>query len=335
MNVRKTIRNTAIAGVLGLSLAACGTGYDTGSDRQGINANGAITHREAPTLNKCYGPNQGGYGGYGNKVFYYPVGQRTYDASTDKGAESGPVKITFGTVGIDVPITAYFYLTSNCNLLKKFHSEIGSKGWGEDGTTPAYIKCEACEDPHFADGKTNYAGWDSALQKYMGRPVTRAATDAAVLTDSKLLNKEGQPLRITPISLMDGTDRAAYEAKIAELLPKYVKALSGQDYFTKFTVQVGTPTPPQEYADALTSRETARLLNLAQQEKNTAITTELNSIRDLVAVLGPQGYIAYQQNKLTERQNTLLEQAIKEGKIQVLPVPMGANMNLTVPNGAR
>lgn len=340
MRFNRKLRTTGATLVAALALVACGTGYDTGSDKQAIDVEGAITHRVDPTLGECYAPNQGGYGGYGNKVYYYPVGQRTFDASNDAGAESAPLTITFGQVGIGIPLTAYFYLTSDCDTLKRFHSEIGSKGWGEDGSTPAYVKCEACEDDHFKDNTVNYAGWDSMLQKYVGRPLTRAATDAAALTKSQVINQEtGKPMaRISPLSLMDGTDRRAYEAKVAELLPGYVKTVSGGDYFERFTVQVGNPIPPQEYADALTSRETARLLNLAQQDKNTAITTELASIRALVEVLGQQGYVAYQQNKLSEQQNKLLADAIAKGAIQVLPVPVGSNTSLSLsgktPNGS-
>ena len=42
------------------------------------------------------------------------------------------------------------------------------------------------------------------------------------------------------------------------------------------------------------------------------VQSELQSIKALVAVLGPDGYVAYQ--------------AIKDGKISVIPIPQGSSV---------
>ena len=52
--------------------------------------------------------------------------------------------------------------------------------------------------------------------------------------------------------------------------------------------------------------------NKAQQERNVQVKSELESIKALVAVLGPDGYNTYQ--------------AIKDGRIQVVTIPQGSSV---------
>lgn len=323
MKLTNRTRNVAVGILVMFGLAACGTGYDTDSDKQAVQVESYTIKKSDTKVKDCKSSNKAGYGGHGDKFYYYPEGQRTFDANKDADAEAPPVSILFGSVNMQVPLTVTFYMTSDCTLLKKFHKEIGAKAWAKDGT-PAYIRCGNCSDDHYDGDKVNQTGWIAMLQKYIGKPAIRAATDAAVLTESSSLGKDNKPLSISAVTLLSGQDRAAYEKKVQELLPGYVKSLAGEDYFTDFTVQVSTPVAPSEFTGALLQRETAKQLNLAQTEKNAAVQTELQSIRSLVEVLGQKGYTDYQHNKLTDRQNDLLEQALKDGRIKVLPVSIGS-----------
>jgi hypothetical protein len=70
------------------------------------------------------------------------------------------------------------------------------------------------------------------------------------------------------------------------------------------------------YTDTKAIRQTQVAVqeNKAQTEKNAKINTELESIRELVKVLGPDGYNTYK--------------AIEAGKITVMPIPQGSGVVL-------
>jgi uncharacterized membrane protein affecting hemolysin expression len=70
-------------------------------------------------------------------------------------------------------------------------------------------------------------------------------------------------------------------------------------------------------ADALAAEQVAVAQNNAQKAKNVQINTEIESIRALVKVLGPNGYILYK--------------AIQDGEITVMPIPMGNPLSIPVP----
>ena len=70
---------------------------------------------------------------------------------------------------------------------------------------------------------------------------------------------------------------------------------------------------------ALTRAQTAIEETAAQEEENKRVEMELEAIKQLVDVLGPEGYILYE--------------ALKDGKIEVVPVPQGGAVNITPRRG--
>lgn len=158
------------------------------------------------------------------------------------------------------------------------------------------------------------------LDVYIEQPLQRAATDA-------LLDEQESYL-----GLYNGKGRADFEKAIQEDLPGSVQSLAGDAYFTDFKVQVQKPNIPNGVAEALTAKEIAKAQNEAQKLANQTVQTELESIKALVAVLGEQGYIDYQRNKLSATQLDLLKQAIEKGDVQILPVPSGSNITVPTPS---
>ncbi|MEU0481068.1 hypothetical protein ABZ260_18000 [Streptosporangium sp. NPDC006013] len=55
----------------------------------------------------------------------------------------------------------------------------------------------------------------------------------------------------------------------------------------------------------------------AASQRNAKVRAEIESIKDLVKVLGPQGAVLWQ--------------AIRKGRVSVVPVPQGGNLNITPP----
>jgi hypothetical protein len=115
----------------------------------------------------------------------------------------------------------------------------------------------------------------------------------------------------------DSKVKAAWEKTVAMLLPQYVKQLAGEDYFTGVSVSIQKPEPPAAIVKALAGEQVAVAENNAQLERNATIATELASIRALVKVLGPYGYVLYQ--------------AEKDGKLPLMPVPAGGSINVAPP----
>ena len=95
-------------------------------------------------------------------------------------------------------------------------------------------------------------------------------------------------------------------------LPVYVKQAMGGAYFDGFAPTIQKPEIPQDLSDSLRAAQVAVQQNKAQQERNVQVQSELESIKALVAVLGPDGYNTYQ--------------AIKDGRIQVVTIPQGSSV---------
>lgn len=144
-------------------------------------------------------------------------------------------------------------------------------------------------------------GWARMLGVYIKQPLDRAMDAAAKKYEWKQL-------------FADPAIKQAWETEVAALAQQFIKEQAGADFFTQFRFTLQQPQPPQKVRDALASAQQAIEENAAQANKNEQIDTELQSIERLVKVLGPQGYVLYQ--------------AIKDGKVTIVPVPMGSAVNV-------
>lgn len=221
---------------------------------------------------------------WNNPSYYaYPAGQRTYRFYNDgSNADAAAFKVnTKDGVEMHASGVVSFYLNTDCETLRKYHENIGLKyqSWMENGVPSK--------------------GWYSMLDVYLGQSIQRAMSDAT-------LGLNWQQLYADPKT------KAEWEAKVKQLLPIYVKQSMGGDYIDKFSVTIQKPEIPTDLSDALRSAQVAAQATKAQQEKNKQVTTEIESIKQLVSVLGPDGYNTYQ--------------AIKNGKVNVIPIPQGSNV---------
>ncbi|MFI6510042.1 SPFH domain-containing protein [Streptosporangium sp. NPDC050855] len=218
----------------------------------------------------CINPGVRDVSGPFDTGYVYPAGQRSYEFSTAKDAETTPLTVVSkDNIELTVPGVATFTLTVDCKTLQRFHEQLG-------------LKFRAYED----------AGWLKLLGVYVRQPLDRAL-DAA--------SKEFEWKR-----LYTGVDKQAWEERVRQLIPQFVKEQGGEGYFTGFSVTLQQPQPPQGVRDALASAQEAIERNVAQKNKNEQIRTEIQSIKELVDVLGWQGYIQLQ--------------AIRDGRVQfVLP----------------
>ena len=97
-----------------------------------------------------------------------------------------------------------------------------------------------------------------------------------------------------------------------EKLPIYVRQQMGDDFFVDFRVTLQKPIIPADLQAANEAKQVAIQQNLAQEERNATINTEIDSIQDLVDVLGIEGYLIYK--------------AINDGDVQIIPIPQGTDV---------
>jgi hypothetical protein len=235
------------------------------------------------TFQNCIDPGSRDVSGWGDLGFVYPNGQRTFEFADKQGAESKPLTVvTKDNLEMTVSGVATFSLTTDCATLRKFHEQIG-------------LKFKAYED----------AGWNRLLSVYIGQPLDRAMDAAAKAYGWKDL-------------FSNPAIKQEWEKSVATYAAQFIQEQGGAGFFGGFSVTLQQPQPPQGVRDALASAQQAVEENTAQKAKNEKARTEMESIKALVDVLGPEGAVLWQ--------------AIKDGRISfvvsdggVAVTPKGSN----------
>lgn len=268
-----TLKKLIPAGLLGLALATGCSITTPEPDQKGIVYDAGMF--SDTTFQNCINPGSRDVSGWGDQGFVYPNGQRTFEFADKQGAESKPLTVVSkDNLEMTVSGVATFSLTTDCATLRKFHEQIG-------------LKFKAYED----------AGWNRLLGVYIGQPLDRAMDAAAKEYGWKDLFSNPQI-------------KQQWEQSVAKYAAQFIQEQGGAGFFGGFAVTLQQPQPPQGVRDALASAQQALEENAAQKNKNERAKTELESIKQLVAVLGPQGAVMWQ--------------AVKDGRIQVVVSDGGA-----------
>ncbi|WP_198659033.1 SPFH domain-containing protein [Nocardiopsis sp. FIRDI 009] len=289
--VAATVTATAALTATALLLTSCSTSVNPDQVALEYNA-GAFSSTE---FDQCVDPGNREYYGPGDRMFVYPGGQRTFTFSGAENAEMATsTAVSSDDLELQVTGLVTFALNPDCETLRLFHEQIG-------------LKYEAHED----------AGWNEMLRDYIGQPLNRAIDDATKEYTWREL-------------YTDPDAKSEWERRVGELTADYIAEQGGGAFFISPTFVLGEeeepgdpqltlqqPTPPEEVRDALTAAQEAVEQTRAQESENERIQTELEAIEALVDVLGPEGYILYQ--------------AMKNGDIDLFPVPAGGNVNITPP----
>ena len=297
MLLRGFLLAVVAAVVRGFRAAGC-TRVSTAPDEVVLHYAGGMF--EANQFERCINPSSGAtYLGPGDTSFSYPFGQRTFDFTGSAQAESKPISIVSkDNVQMTVAGSATFTLNTDCQTLRQFHERIGLK-------YAAYLD----------DGETS-SGWVNMLNFYLKQPLDRALDAASQEFEwRKLFN--------------DPNTKQQWEARVGELTRQFIKETAGAEYFCQpnyaghgncgdVSLTIQKPEPPDSLVEALASEQAAKQQNLAQQQLNAKVRTELQSIKDLVKVLGPNGAVLWK--------------AIQEGQVEVVPVPQNGNINITPSN---
>lgn len=283
----QTPKRLALAAALALGLTACSTAV--APDQKGLEYNAGPF--SGTKFDQCVNSGTREYQGPGDKIVTLPGGQRTYEFSeNDKSRDTGPIDVVSkDNLTMTVSGVATFSLNTECKTLQKFWEGIGIK--------------------YKADTED---GWEKMLATYLRQPLDR------------IMDQESK--RFNWLELYSNPEiKKQWETAVGTAIVQQVNTLAGGQFFCAptytgsgdcgvFSLTLQQPKPPQAVQDSLANAQKAIQDNNTQKNTNTKIRTELETIRDLVKVLGPQGYILYK--------------AIQDGKITVVPVPQGSSFTV-------
>ncbi|AXH67856.1 lipoprotein [Mycobacterium phage Bromden] len=213
---RKKIAAMALAAAAVLPVVACSTSVPAGVTAIKVDDYAFVP--TDPTVEGCIKPETNEFNPIGGfKAYMYPARQVSYDALDQEGAEA-PATVVVSNASapaeLKVPVTVTFDLTQDCDKLKQFHRDFGTKysGWLND------------------DGSVSQ-GWRDLLNYVVGQPLQNTLVSIAQKYEwRKIWNDE--------------TVRVEFQNALRETLPKVSQQrTNGEEYFANFQVTVMKPDP--------------------------------------------------------------------------------------------
>jgi hypothetical protein len=226
--------------------------------------------------------------------YYYPSGQRDFTFGDGEGIDSAPLtSTTQDSQEIKVTGTVKFTLNTDCT---PFTDPTGKEWPG--GKLQMFHELIAYKyDAAPTDGGEQMnSGWSALLRNYVGAALDRA-------TDNEALKYPWQKL------YTDAPTKAQWERDVLGQLPRVLNTLTqGVDLITINSVLLQKPGIQPQLVQGLTDKQAAELRSQAAEVDKEAAANVPGGI---------PGYQAYQQQQA-------VNEAIKSGKVQVLPVPQGS-----------
>jgi len=307
MNTRRAV--LTLAALVGCATLAGGCAVaDPDTSQAVLRYSGGWFSSQA--FDKCIGPGVRDVTSPGMQHFYYPQGQRTFTFSDAPGADAPPLlvstKSTPTSAGVKLTVrgTVTFRLNTDCTDYKEYRTvktatgdkQVFDRDW-PGGLFQRFHDNIGRHNNAFATsgGDPQPAGWDEVVRRYVGDPISKAANDAG-------LRYTWQELYGDPVA------NAAWQQAVAADLPNRVIQQSGADHFIIDNVQLLQPTLPDVMNGEIENNQAAGL------RKATA-DTDRSAAEQFPG--GIQGYLDYQQ-KLA------VNEAIKDGKVRIIPIPQGS-----------
>lgn len=254
----------------------------------------------AKNFKHCIAAGGSGSVGANDTTVRYPVNSRDFQFQDDTaGAERGHINVLAkGGQQMTVQGAVYFTLNDKCDILQKFHEQIGTN-YGPSG-----------------DGLPTK--WNDLLAKYIGVPVENALDRVSLdYTMDDLIGNAAK--------------KNAWQDAASKQIAESIKAVTGgEPYFCKpnykpggkddcgqFSIQLNQAQPPQQVTEANADAAAAAKRNESQTK-----TSETQA--GLIKIFGIQGYLELQRQQL-------MRDALNKGNIPFLPIPAGGSINYTAP----
>lgn len=291
----------------GIALAALGTVVFAGCSeartdfqQQAIRYSGGAT--QAEVWKSCQKDAKVSHGGIGDVIYYYPSGQRTFTFTDDEKAqrETGPLLVsTKDKQEMTVRGFITFQLTTDCAKLKAFHELVGKRLQAD-----------------FEQGRFEDPGWSAFLAQYFTVPVNSIA-------DSIGLRYNWSQL------YLDSMIQLEFEKGMKDNLAGAINNKLGEGVITINAVDIQRPEPSQKLKDALERGEQAKADGQAEIEKVKA----QQSVQEQEKILAEkQAQVAQQCQKAYTKEQCLVLELAKDGKIPFYPVPSGGSIIVQPPH---
>ncbi len=214
------------------------------ADEVAVHKGGGVI--EAPNSKGCVPANSREIRRPGDKYYWYPASQRTYNFTGGQDADHGPFSVVSKDYQpLDVPGSVEFTLNVDCEVLTRFHDAIGNR------YAAYYTSSDEWDDTP--------SGWQTMLDLYFG-PALDATLDRVA---KKYTWKE---LYADP-TIKDEMNRAVNEQLAALIQQK----MPGEDEFFKgFSALIQQPQPAETLVQALGDEEAAKAQAAAAKAKAVA-----------------------------------------------------------------
>jgi SPFH domain / Band 7 family len=289
----KNFRRFAVLPAVAVVAAACSIGNTTASEVALQYGGGPFDSR---TFVACVPSGTRSIDDVNDDHYYYPSGQRDFTFSADQGADAPQLtSATKDPTEITVSGTVKFTLNTNCD---KFTDPSGKEWPG--GKLQMFHELIASKYDAAPDdgGEPMKDGWKGLLRNYIGAAIDRAVDNEA--------------LKYGYLDLYTNVDRkAAWERDVLAQIPAILKSLTqGVDLIEINAVLLQKPSVAGQIVGGFAEKQAAELRAQAVEIDKQA------------ASQFPGGIAAYQ----AYQQQQAINQAIKDGKVQVLPVPQGSSI---------
>lgn len=293
MRLNRLTRLTVAFGVAAgtFALAACSS-VAAGASEVALQYEGGPI--DSPAYYACFTGGTKEYNDMEDVHYYYPIGQRDFSFGTEKGLDSAALTSTTSNAQeIKVTGTVKFTMNLSCAPFK----DPSGKTW-PGGTTQYFHELFGSKDQAYnTEGGQGYGdGWSKMLRQYVGFAVDRAVDDQALAFTLDQLN-------------VGRVEKNTWEDGVQKALPNILKSMTGGvELFRINDVLLQRPGLNPTIANALAEKQAAQVRAEAVEIDKTAAANFPGGIT---------AYIAYQQQQA-------VNEAIKSGKVQVLPVPQGS-----------
>ena len=218
MTARRIVIGAVVAVLIlgGLILSGCST--QVGAGTTAVKVDDYLIIPTDPKVEGCIRPETSEFNPPGGFTAYlYPARQISWDALDADDAEA-PATIVVSNASapaeLRVPVSVTFDLTTDCEKLKNFHRDFGTKyqGWlNSDGTVSE--------------------GWKNLLRYVVGQPLQNTLVSVAQkYTWRQIWNDEKV--------------RIEFQNALRDTLPQATRnRTNGEEYFTNFQVTVMKPDP--------------------------------------------------------------------------------------------
>lgn len=280
----------AALAALVLVLTGCSIGNTTASEVALQYGAGPFDSR---TFVACVPTNTRSIDDVNDDHYYYPAGQRDFNFQPEKGDAAPITSATKDPTEITVSGTVKFTLNTDCN---SFTDPTG-KTWpgGKIQMFHELIASKYSAAPT-EGGEPMAPGWNDLLRAYVGAAIDRAVDNEAL--------KYGYRELYT-----DEAKKAQWEKDVLAQIPNVLKQLTqGVDLITINSVLLQKPAIAPQILNGFADQQAAQLRAQAVEIDKQA------------AANFPGGISAYQ----AYQQQQAVNEAIKSGKVQVLPVPAGS-----------